>query len=40
MKHVLIKLTLFDEATDQDVENAISDVKAGDLVYDAFEVHV
>ena len=40
MKHILIKILLFDEATDDDVEGAISDVKAGDLVYDAFEVQV
>lgn len=40
MKAVFIKLLLFDEATDEDVAGAISDVKAGDLVYDAFEVQI
>ena len=40
MKAVFIKILLFDEATDDDVEGAISDIKAGDLVYDAFEVQV
>lgn len=40
MQAVFIKLLLFDEATDDDVAGAISDVKAGDLVYDAFEVQV
>ena len=40
MKSVFIKILLFDESTDADVEGAISDVKAGCLVYDAFEVQI